>query len=512
VSRNRALPVLALVLVAVAVTARATAGSHGGSPYRELIPKPVRAEPRSGEFVLEPVTRIVVSPGSAELRRTGAYLAERLGKAVGGELTVVAARGGHRDRAIHLAASDASAALGSEGYELRVRRDGIEIAAGRPEGVFRGVQTLLQLLPGGGGRSLPAGTVVDRPRFEWRGFMLDVARHFFAVEDVKRLIDVAALYKLNRLHLHLSDDQGWRLDIRSWPRLARHGGRTAVGGGRGGFYTQAQYAEIVRYAASRYVVVVPEIDMPGHTNAALASYPELSCDGKPRALYTGIEVGFSSLCIGNAVTDRFIADVLREVAALTPGPYLHVGGDEASSTQPDDYVAFVGQAEQVVRSLGKRLVGWGEIGAAPLSSTSIAQHWHGGRAQQAVGRGAKVVMSPAEKTYLDMKYDRSTALGLSWAGFTSVRDAYDWDPATTLPGVAERDVLGVEAPLWSETLESIADVEYMALPRLLGHAEIGWSPRRGRSWDDYRRRLAAHGRRLEALGVGYYRAPGIPWR
>ncbi len=171
--------------------------------------------------------------------------------------------------------------------------------------------------------------------------MLDVARHFFGVADVKRFVDLMALYKLNRLHLHLTDDQGWRLAIRSWPKLAKHGGSTEVGGGPGGFYTQRQYAELVAYAAARYVTVVPEIDMPGHTNAALASYAKLSCDGIAPALYTGIEVGFSSLCIRKELTYRFVDDVIGEVAALTPGPYLHIGGDEAQATAPDDYVYFL---------------------------------------------------------------------------------------------------------------------------------------------------------------------------
>ena len=181
------------------------------------------------------------------------------------------------------------ASLGDEGYQLTVTPASVRVVANAPAGLFHGVQTLRQLLPAKGPQRIPAVSIRDRPRFAWRGAMLDVARHFRSVRDVKRFVDLMALYKLNRLHLHLSDDQGWRIAISKWPRLATHGGATAVGGGKGGYYTQAQYSDIVRYAAARYVVVVPEIDMPGHVHAALSSYPKLACDGKPSPLYTGIE-------------------------------------------------------------------------------------------------------------------------------------------------------------------------------------------------------------------------------
>jgi hexosaminidase len=358
---------------------------------------------------------------------------------------------------------------------------------------------------------IPAVAVRDRPRFAWRGFMLDVARHFFGVDEVKRLIDLLAAYKLNRLHLHLTDDQGWRLEIRSWPRLTEVGGSTAVGGGLGGFYTQAQFAAIVAYAQERHVTVVPEIDMPGHTGAALASYGELNADGVAPPLYTGTDVGQTTLCVDKDITYRFVDDVMREVAALTPGPYLHIGGDEAFRTDPDDYQAFVERVQTIVRSHGKLLVGTEEIAQARLLPTSAVLHWMSGLASQAAAQGVKVIMGPATRAYLDMKYDASTPLGLDWAGHVEVPHAYVWDPATQLPGVGESDVLGVEALLWSETLCSRIDVETMALPRLLGIAEIGWSPPGGRSWEEYRLRLAAHGPRLDAMGRHYYRSSAVPW-
>ena len=349
-------------------------------------------------------------------------------------------------------------------------------------------------------------------RFEWRGVMLDVARHFFGVDDVKRFVDVIARFGFNRLHLHLTDDQGWRIEIESWPGLAEVGGASAVGGGAGGFYTRREYAEIVEHAATRDVVVVPEIDMPGHVNAALASYGELACDGTAALPYTGIEVGFSSLCIRKEETYAFVEDVLDEVAALTPGPYLHIGGDEPLSTDPVDYRFFVERVQRLVRARGKRMLGWEEIARASLQRTTLVQHWDDPElARLAVRQGAKLVLSPATRAYLDMKYTRSSELGLVWAGTTSVRKAYEWDPATLIDGVGERDVHGVEAPLWSETIERRKGLDHLAFPRLLGVAEIGWSRADGRSWRDYRTRLGAYGPRLDSLGVGFHRTTEVPW-
>jgi hexosaminidase len=358
--------------------------------------------------------------------------------------------------------------------------------------------------------------VVDHPRFAWRGAMLDVSRHFLRVEDVKRYMDLMALHKLNRLHLHLSDDQGWRIEIRSWPALATHGGSTEVGGGPGGYYTQAQYSDLVAYARERFIVVVPEIDMPGHTNAALASYPELNCDGVAPPLYTGIQVGFSTLCVDREITYRFVDDVVREISALTPGPYFHIGGDEVEKLTAEEYRRFIERVQGIVASHGKRMIGWDEIAPVELRPTSIIQYWRPGSSRpeiaEAVARGARVILSPADRVYLDMKYDTSTVLGLAWAGHTSVRHAYEWEPGTILEGVPESAVLGIEAPLWSETLGTIRDFEYMAFPRLAAVAEAAWSPAAARSWSDFRTRLGAQAARWSALGINYHRAPDVPWR
>jgi hexosaminidase len=327
------------------------------------------------------------------------------------------------------------------------------------------------------------------------------------------------MYKVNVLHLHLTDDQGWRIAIDGWPRLTGVGGSTAVGGGPGGFYTQRDLAAIVSHAAARHMTVVPEIDVPGHVNAALASYAELTCEGRSPALYTGIGVGFSSLCVREPVTYRFLEDVIGQVAALTPGPYLHIGGDEANSTSREDYITFIGRVRQIVQAHGKRMVGWEQVAVAPLPGTAVAQYWSGAsgsdpaadNARAAVRQGVQLVLSPANRVYLDMKYDAGSRLGQDWAGPVEVRASYDWDPATLVDGVSERSVLGVEAPLWTETLASPADIEQMAFPRVAGAAEIGWSPASARSWPGFRARLAAQGPRWTALGVEFHRSPQVPW-
>ena len=407
-----------------------------------------------------------------------------------------------------------------EGYRLSVAADGIAIDASAPAGHFYGLQTLRQLVEqarADGGR-LGLGTVADAPRFAYRGVMLDVARHFHAPAEIERLVDLLSRYKLNVLHLHLADDQGWRLAIDSWPRLAEVGGSTQVGGGGGGFLTQAEYADLVAYAKTRHVTVVPEIDMPGHTQAALASYPELNCNPEDPApqLYEGTEVGFSTLCIGKPVVDSFVRDVLAEVAALTPGPYLHVGGDESHATDSADYARFFAAVGPVVDVLGKRLVGWDEIATVDaLDSTAVVQLWASpDNAAAAVARGQSLVVSPAKHAYLDMQYDSTSRIGLHWAAYVEVDDAYRWDPTTVIPGtdLSDGQILGVEAPLWSETVVTRADIDYLVFPRALGIAEIGWSPREGRAWAEYRERLAAQGPALRAAGVGFYQSALVDWR
>ncbi|HZE33893.1 MAG TPA: beta-N-acetylhexosaminidase [Actinoallomurus sp.] len=520
--------VLAATVAAAALVsvpgAPASAGQIATSPAPaaapHVVPAPASLHTVPGvSFTLTKKTRIIARPGSGT---AGSYLAGVLRRSTGYPLPVTGS-GGSRD-VIDLALSRKEK---GEGYRLAVTKASVRLEAGSAQGLFRGVQTLRQLLPPSvesptvkpGPWTMPGVQIEDSPRFAWRGTMLDVSRHFFTVKQVERYIDQAAAYKINMLHLHLSDDQGWRIAINGWPKLATYGGSTAVGGGKGGYYTQADYTEIVRYAAQRYMTVVPEIDGPGHTNAALASYAQLNCDGKAPPLYTGTDVGFSSWCISKPVTYELLDDVLGQLARLTPGPYLHIGGDEAHSTTPADYATFIGKVGPIVTKHGKKMVGWNEIGAGKLPAGSVAQYWNTATgsedgtqtARDAVAQGAKVVMSPANRAYLDMKYDESTPLGQDWAGLVEVQDSYDWNPATLVDGVTEKDVLGVEAPLWSETIVTNDDIDYMTFPRLPAIAEIGWSPQAARTWSDFRLRLAAQGPRWTAAGVHFYRSPQVPW-
>ncbi|MBT2367077.1 beta-N-acetylhexosaminidase [Streptomyces sp. ISL-10] len=492
-------------------------------PLGQTVPVPASVVPGGAPFTLTPETRIRTD-SSGEVRAIGDRLAEVLRPSTGYALPVT-------DRpspgAIRLRLSGKDSALGEEGYRLQSSRGSLTITAHRPAGLFRGVQTLRQLLPSRveedtrqpGPWQVAGGTITDSPRFAHRGAMLDVSRHFLTVDQVKRYLDHISLYKINKLHLHLSDDQGWRIAIDSWPRLATYGGSTQVGGGPGGYYTKAQYKEIVRYAAARHVEVVPEIDMPGHTNAALASYAELNCDGVAPPLYTGTAVGFSSLCVPKAVTYDFVDDVIREIAALTPGRYIHIGGDEAHSTSRADYVAFMNRVQPIVATYGKTVIGWHQLTGATPAEGAIAQYWGlDGTSQaekeqvaRAAQNGTRLILSPADRIYLDMKYNKDTELGLSWAGYVEVRRSYDWDPGAYLPGAPASAIAGVEAPLWTETISSNEHIDHMAFPRLPGVAELGWSPAATHDWEDYKVRLAAQGPRMEALGIDYYRSAQVPW-
>ncbi len=484
-----------------------------------LIPLPVEHRPAAGIFHLTAATRIEVDPAVPETLAAGAFLADLLAPACGFRLPVKAKVPSAGPGCIQLDLRPALTGLGTEGYRLAVSPSRIELEAPAAAGLFYGIQTLRQLLPPAvesaaarpGPWIIPAGTIIDYPRFPWRGAMLDVARHFFVVDDVRRFIDLMAAYKLNRLHLHLTDDQGWRLMIERWPDLAAVGGRSAVGGDRGGWYTRADYGAIVAHAAARGITIVPEIDLPGHTNAALSAYPELNPDGVAPPPYTGTEVGFSTLTLDRESTQRFLDEVLGEVAAMTPGPYLHIGGDEAHQTSPTAYAAFIERVQAIVSQHGKTMVGWEEIGRARLAPGAIVQHWHSADALRGAAQGAGVILSPASRIYLDMKYGPETPLGLDWAGAVNVEAAYDWEPARWLDGLDEAAILGVEAPLWTETLRRRPELEWMAFPRLAGVAEIGWSPAAARSWPSYRPRLAAQGPRWEQMGVNFYRSPEIDW-
>jgi len=473
-------------------------------------------------FAITAATALRVGSADPAVARSARELTAWIRRATGLQLAAAAASSAPGSR-IEIGLDAAREALGTEGYELTIDSTRLALTARTPAGIFYGMQTIRQLLPYWSEYeallfqeprtiALPALRIVDTPRFAWRGAMLDVARHFFTVAEVQRFVDLLALHKMNRLHLHLSDDQGWRLAIRKWKDLTLKGGRTEVGGTPGGFYTQQQYKDLVAYAAQRFIVVVPEIDMPGHTNAALSSYSELNCDGKAPPPFTGTDVGFSSLCVEEEVTYRFIDDVVGEIAALTPGPYFHIGGDEVKTLKPEQYRAFVERVQKIVQKHGKEMIGWDEIAPATLLPTTIVQHWRPDAAKEELARAPRLILSPADRSYLDMKYDADTALGLRWAGLVPLKTAYDWDPATLVAGARAESILGVEAPLWSETLANLRDAEFMALPRLAAIAELGWSPRERHDWEQFRVRLGAQAPRWTAIGINFYRDPDVPWK
>jgi hexosaminidase len=496
-----------------------------------VVPRPALLE-NTGDapFTLLPGARIIVAGSGADV--VGRLLRDELASDCRRDLAVVHEPPAFGDIAIVIADDEGPVGHAAEGYTLDVAAEGVRIGAATAAGAFWGVQTLRQLVPAvcdGDPLTVEAVRIIDHPRFAYRGAMLDVARHFFPPADVKRFIDAIVLLKLNHLHLHLTDDQGWRIEIASWPELTRRGGSTGSDGSRGGYYTAGEYRDLVAYAAERSVTIVPEIDMPGHTNAALASYPELNPDGVAPALYTGSEVGFSTLQTGDPVTDRFVRDVIGELAALTPGPYLHIGGDECLSTPVQDFLTFIRQAAGAVAETGKIPVGWHEMGrSTELPAGTVGQYWsfrtpQDGAAEETlsfVRGGGAVIMSPADVAYLDIVYEEGDAIGQDWAdGPTDLRSSYEWDPARIVPGLGDAHILGVEAPLWTETIATIEEVEQMVFPRIAAIAEIGWSPapadtgavETARDFDDFASRVGRLAEHWDASGTSYRRVPDVPW-
>jgi hexosaminidase len=476
-----------------------------------IIPKPVSVKATGETFRLNDEAIIYV--GNPELQSAGEYIAASLKESNDLSLPVKAATQNPEEGAIHLALTD-DQDLGEEGYVLEITEEFVKLSGPTPAGVFRGLQTLRQLILANESAklTLSTGTIRDYPAYTFRGSMLDVARHFFSVDDVKRYIDLIALYKMNIMHLHLSDDQGWRIEIKSWPNLTAIGSKGEVGEGAGGYYTQDQFKELVQYAKERYITIIPEVDFPGHTNAALASYPELNCSGKAPAFYKGVEVGFSTLCASKEITFKFIDDVVRELAEMTPGPFIHLGGDESHATKKEDYILFANRMQQIVESRGKKMIGWEEISQGKLTPGTVVQYWSKAHhAIEAVKQGAMIIMSPATNTYLDMKYDTTSKLGQAWAAYIEVDSSYNWALSSKVKEIPRKNILGIEAPLWTETITNMDEIEYMIFPRLPGLAELGWSPEESRSWEEYKNRLGRHGEVMEKLDIDFYPSKQISW-
>lgn len=501
-----------------------------------IIPLPQEISNGSGSFQFSAESGIKLIGASNNLTKIGEHLAEKLRPATGYDVPVSFDAG---QVILELTGNE-----NSEGYEIQVSEEEVKITSSGEAGLFYGVQTLIQLFPPQIAEAttqsmnweIPAGTIKDSPTFEYRGSMLDVARHFISVEDVKYYIDQMAVYKLNYLHLHLTDDQGWRIEIKSWPKLTEIGGSTEVGGGEGGFYTQEQYKDIVAYAADRFITIVPEVDMPGHTNSALASYAELNPgvnlpNGKldsvnkapldyemplnnPQAseLYTGTEVGWSTFASQLELTYAFVDSVVREITEITPGPYFHIGGDESHVTEKEDYVYFVERVQDIVSKYGKTSIGWDEVATTKLLPGNVAQFWAlEENAKLAKDQGNKVLMSPAKKAYLDMQYDSTSRIGLHWAAYVELDAAYQWEPTKYADGITADHILGVEAPLWTETVTNRADIDFLVFPRLPAIAEVAWTKEDRRSWESFSTRIPVHGKKWDIQGVGYYKSPKVSW-
>lgn len=500
--------------------------------YSNIIPLPVTVKQDSGYFVLANVQQILVSASQPKLIAVANQLTKAISSVVEQsiEINVIS---GQKLLDIKLSQIDSdknqivlfvdnALAGGPEAYNIVIEQNHLSIVGGSAAGVFRGIQTLKQLFPLADDNKLTAlktGVIKDYPRFEHRGFMLDAARHFYTVDEVKQIIDYLAEYKYNVFHFHLTDDQGWRINIPSWPKLTDIGSNSAVGqiSCENCFYSLDEYQEIVEYADERFITLIPEIDVPGHVKAALASYPdELYCDGdKPEWPYTGIEVRISSLCFSNPKIYDFFDDVVSEIAKRTTGQYIHIGGDETPKwVNHQDYADFMLKASDIVAKHGKTLMGWtNDLGSVDgLSTDVVGQHWTTKKhccesTLKMANRGSKIVMSPANKAYLDLKYDKNAPIGLHWAGYNSIENSYNWDPELMIEGLTAKNIIGVEAALWGETIKSMSDAQYMIFPRLLSVSEVAWSSQEQRSWSGFSKRLAQKIKYFEQQGINYRPLP-----
>jgi len=502
--KRHGIRILAGVLVGVASWCGGPAGGQS-TPEPAIIPRPVEMEVHQGVFTITLKTPVVACGQAAEEAR---QLIDLLAPAMGGRLRLV--ERGPAEGAITLSLDAAlKERLGKEGYRLQVTR--------------RGVQTLRQLLPTqifsrrpvrGVKWVLPCVQITDYPRFVWRGLLIDPARHFIPVEDVEKFIDAMAMHKFNRLQIHLTDDQGWRIEIRRYPRLVEVGGKRDYSGGPGGYYTQDDIRRLVAYAQRRHVVIVPEIEMPGHTGAARAAYPHILAESPDR---------LGRVLIPRPAAVTFMQNVLAEVMQLFPGRYIHIGGDEAAIGQWRQnaelaeqmrrlnlkdihqlYGWFIGQMNEYLTQHGRRLVGWDEILRGGLSKDATVMCWRGMERGIAAARaGHDVVMAPTSHTYFDYRQaEGEKGLGRSVLTLEQV-SRFEPVPAC-LTDEQARHVLGGQGQLWGELIKDEARREYMTYPRACALIEILWSPRNpDRQFNAFRRRLAKHLRRLEAAGIGF---------
>ncbi|MFO0837622.1 MAG: family 20 glycosylhydrolase [Phycisphaerae bacterium] len=526
------------------VTAQACAQSQPAPTFDPcaLVPSPMRLERGAGDFHLTQRVAILRRMDSIAAKDAAALLAEYLGVAIGAAPSLVDAAADvtvAKDKMILITTTDADTALGEQGYTLDVEPSQIVLRATGAAGFFSGVQTIRQLVPATPLRvvrpdvRVPAVRIVDVPRYAHRGFLLDCGRHFMPVEFVKRYIDLIAAHKLNVLHWHLTEDQGWRIEIRAFARLTQVGARRKAtrdseqprdaDGRYGGYYTQDQVREIVAFAAARGVTIIPEIEMPGHSLAALSAYPELSCGGGPFEVATTWGVFDDIYCAGNEKTFEFLERVLDEVIELFPSPFIHIGGDEAPKTrwkqcprcqarikgeglkdENELQSYFVRRIERHLASRGRRLVGWDEILDGGIAEGATVQSWRGlSGAIAAAARGHDVISSPTSHCYLDYAQEKLPGEP-TMMGFLPLETVYAFEPTPKeLSAENSRRILGLEANMWTEHAPA-SRVDWQVFPRLCALAEVGWSPANMRDLTEFQARMRSHYRRLDAWNVNYY--------
>ena len=501
-----------------------------------IIPQPVSVTEKPGDFVLRSGATLVVEGDS--LATTAVWFTEQVQALTGVQLRQ--GRGGKQAIILDIAHRDKSG-IHPNGYSLSVTPSGIRINADDPAGIFYGLQTLLQLMPAGQSPAIPCADITDYPRFAWRGLMLDVSRHFFTKQEVERYIDDMVRYKYNTLHLHLSDDEGWRIEIKSLPQLTQHGAWRVARTGRwgeflpalgdeaataGGFYTQDDMREIIRYAQQRYVTILPEIDIPAHSLALISSYPNLSCTQLPYPVNPGARPPVrqdNALCIGNDSVYMLLDKIFTELAALFPSEYIHIGGDEAYkgfwATCPkcqrrmaDEHLSnveelqsyFVKRVEKMLTAKGKKLIGWDEILEGGLAPEATVMSWRGMAGGIAAARmGHAVVMTPWDYCYLDLYQGENTVEPPTY-GMCRLKDSYTYDPVPD--SVDERLILGGQGNLWTESVPNFRQVEYMTWPRGLALAEVYWSPKSARNWDSFTGRMEFEFQRMDGAGIKYARS------
>jgi len=512
-----------------------------------IIPRPVQLEKTTGSFSISKATTIIVENPDLESLRVARMFADRIETAGGMSLKVVETKKyvAHKD-VILFTTTGSDATLGKEGYQLSVSRDNVKIMAPTAAGLFYGMQTVFQMLPAqieGNVTSsavkwqLPGVEITDKPRIGWRGMHLDVGRNFVPVEFVKKYIDNLAMHKLNTFHWHLTDDQGWRIEIKKYPKLTEVGAwrkETLIGHNRdkphkfdgirhGGIYTQEQAREIVQYAKERFITVVPEIEMPGHAKAAIASYPELGVTGK------SVEVGthwgvFPDIFNVEESTFSFLEDVLTELIDIFPSEYIHIGGDEAIKDQwkasdriqqrikelglKDEHELqsyFITRMEKFINSKGRKMIGWDEILEGGLAPNATVMSWQGEEGGIAAAQANHdVIMTPIQSLYFWWYQGDKKTEPLAAGGFISLEKVYRYDPVpSVLTPEQGKHILGAQACAWAEYMESPAKVEYMVFPRISALAEIVWSPKEGKNWNDFKSRMAKQFKRYDQRKINY---------